>query len=315
MGDASHDAVNFFRCQLAHKFVTFIKPKKAAGHSQKNRNILSGKAGASFDVGTMRSTVSDFLQNFTVMFNQLQDFPMLNSKVFAMQMICLMKKVKPKVFQAGLYKKAQSLAGCCVFDNDFHFHELTEVGRVEMIPLQNDQEHILGTVLRHIQEHEADPTLPPPGPWVLELTANIQKIGGVTCISVVKYDTLAKEATVLCSARGKVRVYNRADLEKAVTTDEKTDVSKVFSYLGDLLDFGVAPVGDRRVSVIQDAVDEAVVGGQVNEPLIKAAAEIIQCSEPEQLFYVVYILRRSATQTDKSVKYNAIKNAFLQFSK
>ena len=87
MGNASHDAVNFFRCQLAHKFVTFIKPKKAAGHSQKNRNIISGKAGASFDVGTMRLTVSDFLQNFTVMFNQLQDFPMLNSKVFAMQMI------------------------------------------------------------------------------------------------------------------------------------------------------------------------------------------------------------------------------------
>ena len=130
MGDASHDAVNFFRCQLAHKFVTFIKPKKAAGHSQKNRNILSGKAGASFDVGTMRSTVSDFLQNFTVMFNQLQDFPMLNSKVFALQMLCLMKEVDPVTFSKSLTQlKAQSIAGCCVFDNDYHFYVLTEVVR------------------------------------------------------------------------------------------------------------------------------------------------------------------------------------------
>lgn len=42
--------------------------------------------------------------------------------------------------------------------------------------------------------------------------------------------------------------------------------------------------------------------------------ELLADSEPVRLFYVVYVLRKSATATDRSVKYNAIKNAFLQFS-
>ena len=148
----------------------------------------------------MRSTVSDFLQNFTVMFNQLQDFPMLNSKVFALQMLCLMKEVVPKEFLATMNKKAQTLAGCCVVDNDFHFHELTEAKRGDIIPLQNDLDHILLIVLKDIRKF-SQAGGSPPGPWVVELTA-IQPTGGLNHISVVKYDTGAEEVIVLCSSRG-----------------------------------------------------------------------------------------------------------------
>ena len=288
-----------------------------------------------FDVKTMRAMASDFLQNFTVMFNQLQDFPMLNSKVFALQMLCLMKGVVPKEFLATMNKKAQTLAGCCVFDNDFHFHELTEAKRGDIIPLQNDLDHILLIVLKDIRKFEQGGG-EPPGPWVVELTA-IQPTGGLNHISVVKYDTEAEEVTVLCSSRGTPHVISLPDLERKVTEEEKTQVETVYPWLTkhlDLQGFLAGGDGARRVSV--GGGDRGSAGGDERgvsktevflssqlhdqddlmegvgiQPVVK---ELIADSEPVRLFYVVYVLRKSATATDRSVKYNAIKNAFLQFS-
>ena len=214
-----------------------------------------------FDVKTMRAMASDFLQNFTVMFNQLQDFPMLNSKVFALQMLCLMKEVVPKEFLATMNKKAQTLAGCCVFDNDFHFHELTEAKRGDIIPLQNDLDHILLIVLKDIRkfEHAGGE---PPGPWVVELTA-IQPTGGLNHISVVKYDTGAEEVIVLCSSRGTPHVISRVDLERKVTEEEeKTEVETVYPWLTKHLDLQGYLGGDgaRRISVVGGG-ERVSVGG------------------------------------------------------
>ena len=344
-----YDAVSFLRCQLARKFKTFtvvdpenLKKKNKGGQveakaqaqrmSQVARNEGKDMKEA-FDVKTMRAMASDFLQNFTVMFNQLQDFPMLNSKVFALQMLCLMKEVVPKEFLATMNKKAQTLAGCCVFDNDFHFHELTEAKRGDIIPLQNDLDHILLIVLKDIRkfEHAGGE---PPGPWVVELTA-IQPTGGLNHISVVKYDTGAEEVIVLCSSRGTPHVISRVDLERKVTDEEKTEVETVYPWLPKHLDLhgylggdarrisvgggdrGSAGGDERGVSKTEVLVssqhhdqDDLMEGGGI-QPGVK---ELLADSEPVRLFYVVYVLRKSATATDRSVKYNAIKNAFLQFS-
>ena len=272
-----YDAVSFLRCQLARKFKTFtvvdpenLKKKNKGGQveakaqaqrmSQVARNEGKDMKEA-FDVKTMRAMASDFLQNFTVMFNQLQDFPMLNSKVFAMQMICLMKEVVPKEFLATMNKKAQTLAGCCVFDNDFHFHELTEAKRGDIIPLQNDLDHILLIVLKDIRkfEHAGGE---PPGPWVVELTA-IQPTGGLNHISVVKYDTGAEEVIVLCSSRGTPHVISRVDLERKVTEEEeKTEVETVYPWLTKHLDLQGYLGGDgaRRISVVGGG-ERVSVGG------------------------------------------------------
>ena len=272
-----YDAVSFLRCQLARKFKTFtvvdpenLKKKNKGGQveakaqaqrmSQVARNEGKDMKEA-FDVKTMRAMASDFLQNFTVMFNQLQDFPMLNSKVFALQMLCLMKEVVPKEFLATMNKKAQTLAGCCVFDNDFHFHELTEAKRGDIIPLQNDLDHILLIVLKDIRkfEHAGGE---PPGPWVVELTA-IQPTGGLNHISVVKYDTGAEEVIVLCSSRGTPHVISRVDLERKVTEEEeKTEVETVYPWLTKHLDLQGYLGGDgaRRISVVGGG-ERVSVGG------------------------------------------------------
>ena len=139
--EEAQDAVCFHRCELALLF----KTKDGNGSKKKGGadNILSQKGtsnklsqsgrqaeAAGISLSTIRSLAGDFLQNFTVMFSQLQDFPMLNSKVFALQMLCLMKEVDPVTFSKSLTQlKAQSIAGCCVFDNDYHFYVLTEVVR------------------------------------------------------------------------------------------------------------------------------------------------------------------------------------------
>ena len=266
-----YDAVSFLRCQLARKFKTFtvvdpenLKKKNKGGQveriSQVARNAEK-EIKEAFDVKTMRAMASDFLQNFTVMFNQLQDFPMLNSKVFALQMLCLMKEVVPKEFLATMNKKAQTLAGCCVFDNDFHFHELTEAKRGDIIPLQNDLDHILLIVLKDIRkfEHAGGE---PPGPWVVELTA-IQPTGGLNHISVVKYDTGAEEVIVLCSSRGTPHVISRVDLERKVTEEEeKTEVETVYPWLTKHLDLQGYLGGDgaRRISVVGGG-ERVSVGG------------------------------------------------------
>ena len=137
--EEAQDAVCFHRCELALLFKTKDGSKKKGGAdnmmSQKATGSKLSQSGrqaeaAGISLRTIRSLAGDFLQNFTVMFSQLQDFPMLNSKVFALQMLCLMKEVDPVTFSKSLTQlKAQSIAGCCVFDNDYHFYVLTEVVR------------------------------------------------------------------------------------------------------------------------------------------------------------------------------------------
>ena len=129
---------------------------------------------------------------------------------------------------------------------------------------------------------------------------------------------------------------SRVDLERKVTEEDKTQVETVYPWLTkhlDLQGFLAGGDGARRVSV--GGGDRVSVGveerGSKTEVLVSSqhhdqddpmngvgiqpgVKELLADSEPVRLFYVVYVLRKSATATDRSVKYNAIKNAFLQFS-
>ena len=46
----------------------------------------------------------DVIQNFSMMFNQVADFPMMTSRIFTFQMLCLMYQIPPRELEKKLMK-------------------------------------------------------------------------------------------------------------------------------------------------------------------------------------------------------------------
>lgn len=103
----------------------------------------------------MREKAGDFVRNFAMTLNQLLDYPILNSKLLALQLICLMKRVGPDTYLRNVNKFIQTLENCCVFDNDFHFYELRATSSRGTFPPGGDYsgDHILARVRREIKEY------------------------------------------------------------------------------------------------------------------------------------------------------------------
>lgn len=65
----------------------------------------------------------DVYLNFSMMFNQLADFPMLTSRVFTFQMLCLMYKISPHDMEKILERSFINLTKCLIFNNDYKFYK------------------------------------------------------------------------------------------------------------------------------------------------------------------------------------------------
>ena len=255
---------------------------------------------------TLRASLTyDFLQNFSMMFNQLADFPMLSSRFFTFQMLCLMLEEDPPDLEKALWKAWIGLEGCCIFNNDYEFHEFKQVAEIKLEKREEDalrQRHILHYVSKQLAKKEAKEQ----GPWVIQLYTSRGMTEKFSSLAVIKYDAESQEVVILTSPNVE-RVLKVQDLIDLADSEDPSQLDSVFPWLK----ASVVPVemDVGQVDIFSSSQKGAsVVPGESQDGRRGSKYPMVHRG------ITVYTLQRALLSPQQCVKYMAIRNSFIKFS-